>query len=71
MLELGDMYKSVWKCRLCGERFHTNVRYSGKSAWTTMVNLPERPLATMVHECFGGAMGVADFQGMERADGEV
>ena len=64
------IYRSVWKCRLCGERFYGNINYTEETAKRTIVNLPEQPLSTNIHECFGG-IGVADFQGMERINDEV
>lgn len=62
------MYQSVWKCRLCGQRFIGFATYTDDEAEKVMVNFTNSSLETLrtTHECYGGSKGVADFQGYEK-----
>lgn len=63
------MYRGVWKCRLCGGKF------DGANDFTTneiveMLNRVSRMANTLVafHECYGGDVGIADFQGFKKLE---
>lgn len=62
------MYQSVWKCRLCGQRFIGLTCYSDEETDNVMLNFTNSSYETLrtMHECYGGSKGVADFQGFEK-----
>lgn len=69
-------YRSIYKCRLCGERYASGVTGNKELALRTVVELtamgysvePQAPTMTEPHSCKGGGFGIADFQGWERTD---
>lgn len=68
-------YRTVYKCRLCGERYYSGVTRSRKIALEHIaytvnekcLNL-ETPLLVEPHICKNGGIGVADFQGFEEIE---
>lgn len=62
------MYKSVWKCRLCGERFLGDMNFTEEEVVDIADSLEKNITIkrTVLHECFGGDYGVADLQGWHR-----
>lgn len=60
------MYKSVWRCRLCGEKFLGNMRYYDheKDSLQTYIKADTH----IQHDCYGGDMGLADFLGFRYFD---
>lgn len=76
-----DKYKTIYKCRLCGERYATGkpVKCETAIAATSCLVLnikgvvPETPTLTDTHICGGdhtGSIGLADFQGWEACPDE-
>lgn len=61
------MHKKVYKCRLCGQKFDNGI-ISGDIAdmrsevWQEIMS---KPLQFAAHECYGGDIGIGDFQGYE------
>lgn len=64
------MYKSVWKCRLCGEKFLGERNFSTEEVAAMMLNKTGWS-DTSYHGCFGGDTGMADFQGFRKMDSEI
>ena len=71
--------KAIYKCRLCGEIYHSGVHTDVKTAERCMLELnvglvclvPDAPKMTETHHCGGdhaGNLGLADFQGWEMED---
>lgn len=60
-------YEKIYKCRLCGQRFSNGAMSGGVSDINREVwqEIKERPMQLATHECFGGSVGMADFQGYE------
>lgn len=67
-------YKSIYKCRLCGEVYRSGCTAGQKIAEICMVELcagivctqPQAPRMNEPHYCGGqyaGSLGLADFQG--------
>lgn len=72
--------KAVYKCRLCGERFHNGAETGPDVAERCMVEMnvgivgtvAMAPNKTDTHRCsgpFSGSLGLADFQGWEEENG--
>lgn len=68
--------KAVYKCRLCGERFHNGAETGPDVAERCMIEMnvgivgtvAMAPNKTDTHRCggpFTGSLGLADFQGWE------
>lgn len=71
--------KAIYKCRLCGERFHNGAETGPEVAELCMIEMnvgivgtvPMAPNKTDTHRCggaFAGSLGLADFQGWEMED---
>ena len=60
------MYQSVWKCRLCGQRFVGGGRYDENETDAVIINFEKHGGYWTMHECYGGSKGIADLQGFER-----
>lgn len=72
--------KAIYKCRLCGERFHNGAETGPDIAERCMVEMnvgivgtvAMAPNKTEIHRCrgaFDGSLGLADFQGWEKENG--
>lgn len=75
------VYKALYKCRLCGQVFHTSATNNEKMVERCMIELhaglvctvPMAPTMTETHDCGGGhagSLGMADFLGWEKEDQE-
>ncbi len=73
--------KAVYKCRLCGETYANGCHTGETMAECVMqfmhvglVNTePQAPAKTETHHCSGdraGCLGMADFQGWEKEEGD-
>lgn len=60
------MYRSVWRCRLCGEVFTGDVTYTDREV--DIIMPPPIKGYRVKHECFGGDIGVAEFIGVRKGD---
>ncbi len=68
------MYKAIYKCRLCGEKFRikNDKLYKEKAAvrkiWKLSMNIPytANNIEFEIHSCQDGSLGVADFQGFKK-----
>ncbi len=68
-------YRTVFKCRLCGECYESGCTGSEavalQSAIRACLGLPSQsqaPTMTEVHSCRDGSLGVADFQGFRKVE---
>lgn len=63
-------YQAIYKCRLCGQKFNNGVMMGelDECKREVAMDILEHPIRVTVHECFGGSIGIADFQGYEVAD---
>lgn len=78
-------YKSIFKCRLCGETYESACTGNEEIALQSVVfaclqneNLnfpklifPQSPSITEPHHCKNGSFGVADFQGFRKVGNEA
>lgn len=70
------VYKAIYKCRLCGCKYHNGAKTGEAIAEASLAEIhagicgtvPMRPRMTETHHCHGahaGSLGLADFQGWE------
>lgn len=67
-------YRTVFKCRLCGECYEGGCTGSEKVVFNATLSAclgipskdPQAPCMTEVHSCKDGGIGVADFQGFKK-----
>lgn len=71
-------YRTIFKCRLCGEVYEGGCtgseRIAQQCVTLTCLGLPapdpQAPGITEVHCCKDGSFGVSDFQGFRKAEKE-
>ncbi len=67
-------YRTIFKCRLCGESYEGGCTGSEKVALQSVTFAclglpapePQAPGMTEVHCCKNGSFGVADFRGLKK-----
>lgn len=62
------MYQSVWRCRLCSQRFIGEVGFSEKEINEMAEDITIGKEVRSIHNCYGGSVGIADLQGFEYYD---
>lgn len=69
--EVAAMYKTMFKCRLCGAIYapggtsseNTAMKAAIESALGVPPTEPQTPHLTEMHSCINGSFGIADFLG--------
>ena len=69
-------YKTIFKCRLCGECYEGGCTGSENIAFSAAISVclgvpskdPQAPCMTEVHSCKDGSIGVADFQRFQKVE---
>jgi len=59
------MYQSVWRCRLCGQRFVGEVGFEEKEI-AALLDKDVLEHRISFHSCYGGSIGISDFVGFEK-----
>lgn len=68
------MYRQVYKCRLCGEKFAVGKKYTDKGAIKKIVNMEmilpplQCSLGYTTHGCKDGSYGLAELQGFKKVE---
>ena len=68
-------YKTIFKCRLCGECYEgwckcdkKHALQAARFACMGTLSSPETPHLIEVHNCKNGDIGIADFRGFRKVE---